>query len=163
MTHYASPPPSPSCSLKAGEQVVINGALVTVQSDCTLSVCPSASVFTGRALSAGRVNDPHIELYLSLSQVADNEERFSEERLRLFGLLSQIALENREAEVEDELRRCTLALLGGKRIDALLSAGALAASQTMESEDVRPEPLRPSRKPAEPIACAAWDGWREAS
>ncbi len=160
MDNHDSSPKRHSCALKAGEQAVINGALVTALGDCKFEVCTSASVFTGRKLSAGRVREPHMELYLSLIQIAGEAARFEEERLRLFGLLSQIVLEDASPEAAAQTRRCMLAMLGGELDEATQSAELLAASQLesgSKAEHHRPR-VRGHARPSLPISS---DGWRD--
>ncbi|UAB78527.1 hypothetical protein INR77_01975 [Erythrobacter sp. SCSIO 43205] len=150
-------------ALKAGEQAVINGALVTAKSDCGFEICHSAAVFTGRRISATRAREPHIELYLSLSQVAHSELRFADARLRLFGLLSQIILEDDAPEIAEEIRKCTLALIGGKRAEAKRSAGAIAASQITQVLNPRAKTACAADRTAPMSAQVPGHGWKEAS
>lgn len=123
------------CALAAGAQVVINGALVTAKSDCTLEVCPGAYLFTGRGLSAGLVRNPHQELYFSLTEVADSAEQFEQERLRLFALLSQVVLQDRDRETQEECSRCAAAMLMGDCERAAISAAQLASMRLGTADD----------------------------
>ena len=106
---------------------MINGALVTAKSDCTLEVCSGAYLFTGRGLSAGLVRNPHQELYFSLTEVADSAERFAQGRLRLFALLSQVVLQDQNRETQEECSRCAAAMLMGDCERAAISAAQLAS------------------------------------
>ena len=96
MSQEFSPPPQ-VLHLPAGSQAVINGALVSVRENCTLEVASGAYVQTGRALwpSGEALQAPRDELYFSLLDCGADEERFEAERLRLFGLLSEVAVYDR--------------------------------------------------------------------
>ena len=155
MDKHAAPRNSQSFALKSGDQIAINGALVTASGDCTLEICPSAAVFTSEGLLAAKVRDPHIELYLALIQVADDPAQFARERLRLFALLSQIMVEDCSAETEIEVRRCTAAMLAGKPRDAVQSAGALAASQMDQGRLDRREARKNAKEFGSPIPIAS--------
>ena len=123
------------CALAAGAQAVINGALVTAKSDCTFEVCTGAYLFTGRGLSASLVRNPHQELYFSLTEVANSAERFAQERLRLFELLSQVVLQDRDRETREECSRCAAAMLMGDRARAAMIAAQLASMRLGSADD----------------------------
>ena len=108
-------------TLAPGAQAVINGALVTASVPCTLEVGSGAYVFSGRRLWRDPMHNPHEELYFSILEVAGDDDRFLEERFRLFALLSQVVVQDRTHEAQQECAFCASALLTGKRAARLAS------------------------------------------
>ncbi len=121
-------------SLEAGSQVIINGAIVTANSDCTIEVGSGAFVLTGRALWRGRdtVSSPPEELYFSILDVSADPARFAEERFRFFMLLSQIVAQDRTHKAQKECSLCAAALLADDIEEATRSAARMASDRMRE-------------------------------
>ncbi|MEP3422634.1 MAG: hypothetical protein ABJN35_12920 [Erythrobacter sp.] len=110
---------------------MINGALVTATQDCILEVGSGAFVLSGRALwrDRGPKRNPREELYFSMIDAATSEDRFNEERFRLFALLSQVVAQERTHEAQKECALCASALIAGNSQEAVRSASRLAAER----------------------------------
>ena len=129
-----TPSPTAACSyqtisLASGDQAVINGALVTAASACSIEVSHGAFVMTGRKLRQARatMRNPSEELYFSLLEVEASRGRFEEERMRLFQLLSEIAARNQGAKQQGDCTSCAVALMIGDVVQATTIAAGLAA------------------------------------
>ena len=129
--HDPAPKPQ-SITLAQGGQAVINGALVTANTACTLEVGSGGFVLTGRSLWRDRdpLRNPREELYFSMLDASTSSTRFEEERFRLFRLLSQVVSQDRTHEAQKECSLCAAALIAGNAEEATQSAARLA------SEDV---------------------------
>ncbi len=116
-------------SLALGDQAVINGALVTAKGACSIEVSHGAFVMTGRKLRQARATtqNPSEELYFSLLEVEASRGRFEEERMRLFQLLSEIAVRDEGTEQQSDCTRCAVALMIGDAAQATTIAARLAA------------------------------------
>lgn len=126
------PAPKPhTVTLAQGGQAVINGAIVTASTDCTLEVGSGAFVLTGRSLwqNRGNLRNPSEELYFSLLDACVSPEQFEEERFRLFALLSQVVAQQRTHEAQQECALCASALIAGQIDDAARSAARLASGR----------------------------------
>jgi len=130
MSHENPPPPPQIVHLAPGSQAVINGALVSAREACTLEVAAGAYILTGRELwpaHAGPRN-PSDELYFSLLDCAGDEDRFDEERFRLFALLGEVAAKSGFIARRAECSQCAAALMAGDVQSALDSAARMASS-----------------------------------
>jgi len=116
-------------ALTQGDQAVINGAIVTASGDCTLEVGSGAFVLSGRSLWSNDdgPHHPREELYLSMLDAGGDTARFTEERFRLFVLLSQVIAQEHSHEAQKECARCAHALMIGNAEDATRSASRLAS------------------------------------
>lgn len=123
-------------NLPKGGQAVINGALVTATLACTIEVGSGAFVLTGRSLrrDPDTLRNPHEELYFSMIDAVTSDDRFHEERFRLFRLLSQVVVQDRSHEGQRQCNLCASALLAGNRDDALKCAARLAAERVSRRE-----------------------------
>jgi len=137
--HAAEPQ---SINLSKGEQAVVNGALVTATTACTIEVGSGGFVFTGRSLRRSRasVHNPHEELYFSLLDACTSIARFEEERFRLFRLLSKVVAQDRTHEAQKECSLCAAALIAGRIEEATRSASRLASLRLHRN---RKTPARP--------------------
>ena len=133
-TQEFSPKPQ-IVSLSQGGQAVINGALVTASTACTLEVGSGGFVLTGRSLWRDRApkRNPREELYFSILDVCTDAARFDEERFRLFRLLAQVVVQERTHEAQKECSLCAAALIAGNAEEATRSASRLA-SQTIDRQ-----------------------------
>ncbi|MEM6585261.1 MAG: hypothetical protein AAF692_05860 [Pseudomonadota bacterium] len=141
-------PPAQIVHLAPGAQAAINGALVSAREACTLEVAPGAYVHTGRSLwpSGDDVRGPREELYFSLLECGPHAERFEDERVRLFGLVNEVAARDPAHEIQRECARCVAALMSGDAKAAVECAARLASSGTSghsaPSDPVNPAPDR---------------------
>ena len=130
--HTSSPAPKPqTIHLATGAQAIINGAIVTANSECTFEVGSGGFVLTGRSLWRNRdpLRNPREELYFSMIDASTSKERFEEERFRLFMLLSQVVAQDRTHEAQKECALCASALLAGNAEEATKSASRLASER----------------------------------
>ena len=116
-------------ALSKGDQAVINGAIVTASGDCTLEVGSGAFVLTGHSLwqNDNGPRHPREELYFSMLDASGDKERFTQERFRLFALLSQVVAQERSHEAQKECAQCAHALMIGNAEEATRSASRLAS------------------------------------
>jgi len=117
---------------------VINGALVTACGDCVLEVGSGACVFVGpvaRPPAAGICN-PRDELYFSLIDCRADPRRIDRARIRLLGLLGEIAVHDHAHETQRECSLCVAAIMCADAKAAVESAARLAASD-LESRSKR--------------------------
>ncbi len=96
------PSPAHTIPLQAGEQVVINGALVTATGPCELQVSPGAYLFTGRDREprADTLQSAHSTLYFGLLAAYADPERFDTARYSLFEMLGEVVMEERQAKAQ---------------------------------------------------------------
>jgi hypothetical protein len=122
--------------LAQGEQAVVNGAMVTASTACTLEVGSGAFVLTGRSLWKDHdpLRNPSEELYFSLLDASVSAEHFENERFRLFALLAQVVLQQRTHEAQQECALCASALIAGNAEDATGSAARLASGRLRSTE-----------------------------
>ena len=123
-------PPAQIVHLAPGAQAAINGALVSAREACTLEVAPGAYVHTGRARwpSGDDLRGPREELYFSLLECGPHAERFEDERVRLFGLVNEVAARDPSLKTQRECARCVAALMLGDAKVAVECAARLASS-----------------------------------
>lgn len=135
-------PPAQIVHLAPGAQAAINGALVSVREACTLEVAPGAYVYTGRSLwpSGDDLRGPREELYFSLLECGSHEESFADERVRLFGLVNEVAARDPNLETQRECARCVAALMSGDAKAAVECAARLASSG-MGADPVQSDPV----------------------
>lgn len=129
MTHSDITPPIQEISLEAGGQVVINGALVTAGSACTLKVGAGAYVLTGRGLWRERdaLRHPAEELYFSMLEVGTKPEQFAQGRYRFFNLLAQVVAQTKTYQGQRECAACAAAMMADETEAAIASAARLAS------------------------------------
>lgn len=122
------PEPARIIHLAAGEQAVINGALVTAIAPCRLELSPGACVFTGR--KADQLSDSQqsaqASLYFALLAASADPESFDGARFRLLEMLGEVVIEERTARGQRECSRCAAAIIEGAALDAVESARRLA-------------------------------------
>ncbi|WP_299195617.1 flagellar biosynthesis repressor FlbT [uncultured Erythrobacter sp.] len=119
-------------NLSQGGQAVINGALVTATTACTLEIGSGGNVLTGRSLwrQSGSERAPRDELYYSMLEASMSKARFEEERFRLFRLLSQVVAQDRSHTAQKECSLCASALISGRIEEATQSAARLASTRS---------------------------------
>lgn len=130
MSHENPPPPPQIVHLAPGSQAVINGALVSAREACTLEVATGAYILTGRELWPAHTGprNPSDELYFSLLDCAADEDRFDDERFRLFALLGEVAAKSGFIARQRECSQCAAALMAGDVQNALDCAARMASS-----------------------------------
>lgn len=118
-------------NLAKGAQAVINGALVTASTACTIEVGSGAFVLTDRSLWRDRppLRNPREELYFSMIEASRHAGRFLEERFRMFTLLSQVVAQDADHDCQIECARCAHALITEDRDAAMRSAARLASER----------------------------------
>ncbi|MEM6495057.1 MAG: hypothetical protein AAF650_11840 [Pseudomonadota bacterium] len=141
----STPPTTRTVHLAPGAQAVINGALVSAREACTLEVGAGAYVLTGRALwpAHSALRNPCDELYFSLLDCLVDEDRFFDERFRLFALLGEAAAQDGTLERQSECSRCAAALMAGDPHLAV-QAAARMASCGLETARLRTKNLGPT-------------------
>lgn len=129
MNHSDDLPPTQEVSLEPGAQAVINGALVSAKSACTLEVGAGAFVLTGCGLWREReaLRHPGEELYFSMLEAGTNPERFAAERFRYFNLLAQVVAQTKTSHGQKECAACAAAMMADDIQTAIESAARLAS------------------------------------
>ncbi|MEO1730951.1 MAG: hypothetical protein AAFR64_09450 [Pseudomonadota bacterium] len=150
MADQYSQPHSQTVRLAAGAQAVINGALVSTRDACTLEVGSGAYVLTGRALwpAPSELRNPRDELYFSLLDCGADEERLTNERFRLFGLLGEVVAHDRTHEGQRECAQCAAALMAGDTKAAIQSAARMASNNLCTGKTRTKVPGLPGEKRA---------------
>lgn len=126
-------PPTQMVELEPGAQAVINGALVSATSVCTLEVGAGAFVLTGRGLWREReaLRHPCEELYFSMLEAGSDPERFADSRYRFFNLLAQVVAQTRTHQGQKECSNCAAAMMADD-IQAAIESAARLASEGLE-------------------------------
>lgn len=149
MKQTAQPTDQPTkVTLAKGHQAVINGALITASSPCILSVSEGAFVLidTKQRSNLAESDGAFHELYLSILEAGQSEERFARDLFRLFRLLASITPHCRTKTAIEEANKCSTALMRGEIKAAADSAACLAATLMAEAGDVPPKPTPMSNK-----------------
>jgi flagellar biosynthesis regulator FlbT len=120
---------SDSCrfELREGEQLVVNGALVTAVCNCSFMVSGGASLLvSGSAAKAGRPLPAH-QLYYAVLELAGLGIPVADERHRLLELLAVIVESQRTRAAQQDCSNVAAALIS-EDIDGLLAAARALAS-----------------------------------
>ncbi|MEP0189450.1 MAG: flagellar biosynthesis repressor FlbT [Erythrobacter sp.] len=122
-------PPTQELALEPGAQAVINGALISATSACTLHVGAGAFVLTGRRLwcQQNALRHPAEELYFSMLEAGTEPDRFATERYRFFSLLAQVVAQTKTRHGQKECAACAAAMMAEDTKSAIESAARLAA------------------------------------
>ena len=115
-----------SIALLEGEQLVVNGALVTADCDCKLTINGSASLLAPKDRPAAGKTRPAHQLYFSVMELVGKGTPVSEKRAFLFSLLAEIVAEQRTSQGQEDCTALANALLA-KDEDALMSAARTLA------------------------------------
>lgn len=121
-------------NVPAGGQVVVNGALITLAQACSITIAPGAYALAGSKLDQARVStrNPSEELYFSLLEIEAAGPRSDDQRVRLFGLLSEVAAKNGEMGLQSDCTACAAALMMGNLADATSIASQIALHSLVE-------------------------------
>ncbi|MEM7702496.1 MAG: hypothetical protein AAF251_11210 [Pseudomonadota bacterium] len=124
-------PPTQLIHLASGARAVINGALVASREPCTLEVGAGAYVLTGLQMwdAHNSPRNPQDELYFSILDCADDQDRFESEQFRLFALLAEVAAQCGIGGGQRECSECAAALMAGNAQKALDCAARMASSR----------------------------------
>lgn len=130
MSQERSAPPPQTVHMAPGARVVINGALVSTREACTLEIGAGAFVLEGSAPRNAHdaPRNPCDELYFSLLDCCADEERFINERFRIFGLLGEVLAQQGSHASQREAARCAAALMAGDAREAMQCAARIASS-----------------------------------
>jgi flagellar protein FlbT len=116
-------------TLRDGEQIVVNGALLAASGPCTLSISGGASVLKGKSLrSAASQPKPAHELYYAALAAVGADQQLGESRYRLFELLGAVVAQQRTHTAQEDCSRFAAALIA-EDADDLLSAGRRLATR----------------------------------
>ena len=116
-------------TLRDGEQMVVNGALLAAKGPCTLQVSGGASVLKGKSLrtAAGQPLPAH-ELYYAALAAAGADVRLGESRYNLFALLGGVVAQQRTHAALEDCARFAAALIS-EDPESLLSAARRLATR----------------------------------
>lgn len=121
-------------TLREGEQIVVNGALVTAAGLCRFSVGSGASILRGKESSPGAGHPlPAHELYYAVLEAGNLEDSLAENRYRLFDLLGQVVALQRTHAAQQDCPCLAAALLGSDVEGVLAAARKLAAREAGKS------------------------------
>jgi hypothetical protein len=129
MSEQSPTPGWQEIELREGDQVIVNGALLSATAACTLRVGCGASVLEGRALlsRAGRPAAAH-ELYYAALGASGSEAALAASRLRLFSALGEVVARQRTRAAQVDCTSFAAALLSGD-VDGLLGAARRLAAR----------------------------------
>ncbi len=126
-------------TLSAGEQAVINGALIRVHDACTFDVGAGATIVLQGKMQQGKngLRNPAEELYFSVLDCANDVIRFANARPRLFKMLSEVILREPDQDAQHECSECAAALAasnieGVKRSATRLLAGRMRSNLALD-------------------------------
>lgn len=116
-------------NLAAGDQVVINGALIRALDACSFDVGAGATIVTQGKMQQSRnaMRNPAEELYFSVLDCANDGNRFAHARQRLFKLLSEVILREADQDAQRECSECAAALAANDSEGVKHSAARLAS------------------------------------
>lgn len=155
---FNEPQPAPkphTVCLAQGGQAVINGAIITASTACTLEVGSGAFVLTGRSLwrasgpARSTARNPSEELYFSLLDASASSKIHEDELFRLFALLAQVVTQQRTHEAQQECALCASALIAGNTEDATRSAARLASGRLKSSGKLPGQISNPHKRRSE--------------
>lgn len=116
-------------SLRDGEQMVVNGALLAATGPCKLRVSGGASVLRGKSLRSvmGKPTPAH-ELYYAALAAAGADAQLGDSRYRLFTLLGAVVAQYRTFAAQEDCARFAAALIS-EDAESLLSAARRLATR----------------------------------
>lgn len=133
MAYRADPPAPCAYTLREGEQIVVNGALITAIRDCDFLVNVGASVIGGRLLfDCLREPKPAHALYYASLDAASSLGALKDASPRLFVLLAQTVARHRTRTAQDLCSAYARGLVA-RDVDAVLDAARTLAESEAET------------------------------
>jgi len=117
-------------ALDAGEQAVINGALITADQACIIRVADCAAVLTARALwrSDGTEKPGHTLYYATMLAINDGDLEPSTKK-ELLGLLGRVVIHSRTRNTQEHCAKFAAAISSSDSEGALNVARLLARAE----------------------------------
>lgn len=113
-------------TLRPGEQLVVNGALVSVRQPCAIRVGAGAVILSGRALWSQPGERVAQALYYKVLTIGDDPQALAAARKDLFAGLARVLTHQRRREGQEDCSAFAAALLRPSFDDLLVAARSLA-------------------------------------